>query len=68
MITPSRWMAGGKGLDDYRARMLADKHIRLIYDYPSTCGVFGEVAIAGGVSYFLWDRDYNGLCTFNLQW
>src|SRR5690606_17659428 len=24
-VTPSRWMAGGKGLHQYRARMLADK-------------------------------------------
>ena len=33
-VTPSRWMAGGKGLDAFRARMLADKRMRNIVDYP----------------------------------
>ena len=65
MITPSRWMAGGKGLNDYRARMLSDKHIRMIQDFPGSSDVFNTVAISGGVSYLLWDRDYNGLCEFN---
>ena len=33
-VTPSRWMAGGKGLDGYRAKMLADKRLRHIVDFP----------------------------------
>jgi hypothetical protein len=65
MITPSRWMAGGKGLNDYRARMLADKHIRMIQDFPGASEIFPTVNIQGGVSYFLWDRDYDGLCDLN---
>lgn len=65
MITPSRWMSGGKGLDEYRARMLADKRIRSIVDFPGNRDVFVTVDINGGVSYFLWDRDYKGLCDFN---
>jgi len=65
MITPSRWMVGGRGLDDYRARMRSDKHLRLIVDFPGSSTVFTEVGIAGGVSYFLWDKDYSGPCSFN---
>jgi len=65
MITPSRWMVGGKGLDDYRVRMLADTHIRYIVDFLGTSSIFKGATIAGGVSYFLWDRDYSGLCDFN---
>jgi Eco57I restriction-modification methylase len=33
-VTPSRWMAGGKGLDKYRGRMLSDRRMRSIVDYP----------------------------------
>lgn len=65
MITPSKWMAGGKGLDSYRARMLADRHLRLIEDFTGEHDVFQSVTNKGGVSYFLWDREYDGLCELN---
>lgn len=65
IITPSRWMAGGKGLNDFRVRMLADTHIKTIVDFPGSSDVFKTVNIKGGVSYFLWDSDYSGLCNFN---
>lgn len=62
MITPSRWFAGGRGLDDYRSEMLNDSRIRLIYDFPEAIDCFPGTQIKGGVSYFLWDRDNRGLC------
>jgi site-specific DNA-methyltransferase (adenine-specific) len=65
MITPSKWMGGGMGLEEYRARMLKDKSIRLIQDFPGAYDVFESVKIESGVSYFLWDRDYSGFCEFN---
>lgn len=64
MITPSRWFSGGKGLSDYRDRMLNDRRIRSIHDYSNAKEVFPGVEIKGGVSFFLWDRDYDGDCTF----
>lgn len=67
-VTPSRWMAGGKGLDDYRQRMLSDKRLRRIVDYPKLYEGFPGVKIRGGISYFLWDRDYRGPCTFQTIW
>lgn len=62
MITPSRWFAGGKGLDEYRDEMLHDNHIRVIHDFPEASDCFSGVQIKGGVSYFLWDRDNAGNC------
>ena len=62
MIIPSRWFAGGKGLNDFRAEMLADDRIRKIVDYEDASEVFPGVDIAGGICYFLWNRDSRGPC------
>lgn len=62
MITPSRWFAGGRGLDDFRKEMLADRRLRLLVDYPDSREVFAGVDIAGGASYFLWDSSWDGPC------
>jgi len=67
-VTPSRWMAGGKGLDKYRERMLSDKRMRSIVDYPKLYEAFPGVKIRGGISYFLWDREHNGPCTVQTIW
>lgn len=67
-VTPSRWMAGGKGLDKYRERMLSDKRLRNIVDFPKLYEAFPGVKIRGGISYFLWDREHHGPCTVQTIW
>jgi len=67
-VTPSRWMAGGKGLDKYRERMLSDKRMRSIVDYPKLYEGFPGVKIRGGISYFVWDREHNGPCEVQTIW
>ena len=59
---PARWYAGGKGLDDFRSKMLSDKRIIKLVDFANSADCFPKVSIAGGISYFLWKRDANEDC------
>lgn len=62
MVIPSKWMAGGLGLSEFRRTMLADNHIRELVDYPNAAELFPSVGINGGACYFLWDASYEGIC------
>lgn len=62
MVTPSRWFAGGRGLEEYRGEMLADKRMRVLVDFPDAAEAFPGTQIKGGVSYFLWDNSWNDTC------
>lgn len=62
MVIPSRWMATGLGLSEFRQTMLADRRLRVLVDYPVAREVFTGVDLKGGVCYFLWDSRYEGLC------
>ena len=58
-IIPTRWYAGGKGLDDFRDEMLNDIHFRELHDWLTPEDIFPNTNIRGGVCYFLWDKNYN---------
>ena len=64
MIMPSRWMTGGKGLDEFRSAMLSNHHIRVLHDFLNASDCFTNVAIEGGICYFLIDTNNEGPCQF----
>lgn len=63
MVIPSRWMAGGLGLAEFRQTMLSDTRIRDLVDFPNAAEVFPSVGINGGACYFLWDANHDGPCS-----
>jgi len=62
MVIPSRWMASGLGLSEFRQAMLGDRRMRALVDYPAANDVFPGVEVKAGVCYFLWDAAHNGDC------
>ena len=48
--------------------MLHDHRISHLVDYPKLYDGFPGVKIRGGVSYFLWERDYSGPCSVQTMW
>ncbi len=61
MIIPARWYAGGKGLDNFRDKMINSRQLSELHDFPNTDDCFPGVNIRGGVCYFLWKRDKNDI-------
>jgi site-specific DNA-methyltransferase (adenine-specific) len=62
MVIPSRWMASGLGLGEFRQTMLGDRRMRALVDYPAANDVFPGVEVKAGVCYFLWDAAHNDDC------
>lgn len=57
MIMPSKWLGGGRGLDNFRVDMLNETHLDLIVDFPNPKDCFPTANISGGVCYFRWNRN-----------
>ena len=64
MIVPSRWFAGGRGLDKFREMMMNNTQIRKMRDFSESKYVFPTADISGGICYFLVDMNYDGPCEF----
>lgn len=64
LVIPSRWMASGLGLSEFRKTMLRDTRIKTLIDYTNAAEIFPSVGINGGACYFLWDSEHRGPCSF----
>lgn len=64
LITPSVWFLGGKGLDNFRRKMLEDIHIKSFHNYVTPNDVFQNVSLRGGVNFFVWDANFNNTKCF----
>ena len=59
MIMPTRWYAGGRGLNEFRDQMLNDIHISELHDFLKPELIFQNINLRGGICYFLWDKAYD---------
>jgi len=62
MVVPSRWLAGGRGLDEFRKGMLSSHKLSRLVDFPVSKEVFPNVEVKGGICYFLWSEAHKGPC------
>ena len=65
MIVPSRWFAGGRGLDKFREMMMNNTQLSKLCDFSESKYIFPTADISGGICYFLLDKEYNGPCEFS---
>ena len=49
-------------MDDFREEMLHDTRLQILVDYPNAADCFPGIDLSGGVCYFLWNSEYNGIC------
>jgi len=58
-LTPSRWFVGGRGLDDFREKMINKYNLSYIKHFDGDgSDIFGEgVSIMGGISYFIINKN-----------
>jgi hypothetical protein len=61
MIMPTRWYAGGKGLDSFRDEMLNDIRISELHDFLQPKLIFPNINLRGGICYFLRDSNYDNI-------
>ena len=58
MIMPTRWFAGGRGLNEFRDQMLNDTHISELHDFLNPELIFENINLRGGICYFIWDKGF----------
>ncbi len=67
MVIPSRWLAGGRGLDEFRKDMLNSHQLKRLVDIPISKEVFPNVEVMGGICYFLWSSNHNDECEVTIS-
>ena len=65
LVIPSRWFGGGKGLDDFRSRMMESNKIKNLRYFKNSSEVFPTVDINGGICFLNYAKDFDGETTFS---
>lgn len=64
VVIPSRWFAVGKGVDEFREKVLKSTLVKNLYYFKKSKSVFPTVDVLGGVCFFHFDRNFKGKTSF----
>jgi hypothetical protein len=67
MIMPAKWARGGKGLDDFRKKIINDSCIEKIIDFPNDKEIFPNNNNDGGIMIMLRNSIYNGEIQYTIS-
>lgn len=65
LITPARWYSSNILMGNFPHEFLSDRRISYLHDYTNANDIFPTVEIKSGVSYFLWEKSHNDVCTID---
>lgn len=70
LITPSRWFTGDaqdKSFIKLREFLMENNHIEKMFVFQNSNDIFKNVIIKGGISFFLYSKNFNGLVDFVMK-
>ena len=65
LITPARWYSSNILMGNFPLEFLSDRRICYLHDFTNANEIFPTVEIKSGVSYFLWYKKHNDVCTID---
>ena len=65
LVVPARWFSTGKGLDQFRHRMIKEKHIKKIKYFENSSHIFPTVNIRGGICFLYYDKNHTSTITLS---
>ena len=67
VIIPSRWINGGKGLEDFRKLMSSRTDVFKIIDFFDSRDVFPSVQLAGGICIIYFKKNHDGPVDYTIR-
>lgn len=65
-LSPSRWVNDERGLNGLPKKLKESKSLRSITHFSQDSGIFKDVLVRGGTSFFVFDKNYKGDCELNI--
>lgn len=60
LVIPSRWFSAGKGVEEFRDKMIGSKEIKSIHHFKQSKEVFPTVDVLGGVCFLHYQKGFTG--------